>query len=670
MRFQELHEKVFMPYWISSVHKNDEQALAMHFVFLSQILGTVPISTPKAHWKAVRSHDAMRVVFNGKLLHPKLHFFIIGGSGSGKGAGQKSLEFLFTVFNIHEFAKRYGVAEPIEENIWQALEKHTGELRKAKWERKRIRKKIGEGQEIEDLSQEANPLDDMLTISERKNELEEAMSEPPNEEEKDTPFVAKTRMPVVMPYKMTESEKREIKEAFRKKSGEQWDQFTTKNYQVWPTTIKKNTSTTADLIGGFEPDKAADDGKNSKMVWTPGYFQTHALLGYDEARSILANSDSDAYGLFCGALDDEGAVETKARKDRDEYGNAISYQTCSSMIAGTTEFGDLSSFVAMGGFLQRFIIQYRHVTISDMIDTADKLAHNKSLPSDRWNLAREYYKNLMSMNIAYKDINATDSARDYATAIIKEDYAYFGKTLGYGTHAYNMAATFLNRRIGFYFKAAAIMAAIEGKTSSEVEHFKYVHENLGKPWSQSIANYLENCFSASEMAESERKSLLLNGILRARMDALRVRVGGDYIPVERLAKDISMGVVVQSSYRYANDWISENRTYDAIRMKILEWADNHPDTVSLKREVRFANSKPYDYAEVKLINLPQELIDRDTAIKRDDRDKLVADQGGVVSNWNEILPSSVQVNTDDDDNAGISDTALKEIRKKKKQGVI
>ena len=90
-----------------------------------------------------------------------------------------------------------------------------------------------------------------------------------------------------------------------------------------------------------------------------------------------------------------------------------------------------------------------------------------------------------------------------------DDVLCLGDTLGYGNHTYNIAITFLNRRTGYYFKAAAIMAALDGLPESTPEHFEAVYEMLGKPWSRSIAEYLENCSSPSQIAESERKYKLL-----------------------------------------------------------------------------------------------------------------------------------------------------------------
>ena len=668
MRFHELHEKHFMPYWRSTVHMNDEQAVSMHFIFLSQILGTVPIPMPKAHWKAVRSHRGMRVLFNGKLIHPKLHLFVIGGSGSGKGAAQKSLEFLFTTFNVHEFAKRYNVVEPFEDTIWQALEKHEGELRKSRWERKKVRAKIGDTQDQQDLSEEASELDDMMSISERKDEFKEIFGNVPKEQSKDTPF-APTIIPV-KPYKMTENAKREIKEAFELKSGDKWSQFTSKNYHVWPAVLKKNTSTTADLIGGFDTDKFSPGGdKNTKLVWVPGFFQTHALIGYDEARSILTSSDSDAYGLLCGALDDEGAVETKARKDRDEYGNVIAYQTCSSMVAGTTEFGDLSSFVAMGGFLQRFILNYRRVSLPDMLKTAHALAHNKNKPSNQWAAAKDYYNALTTLKINYGNVEATDAARDKAYELVHRDYKYFGDTLGYGNHTYNIAITFLNRRTGYYFKAAAIMAALDGLPESTPEHFEAVYEMLGKPWSRSIAEYLENCSSPSQIAESERKYKLLNAIMRARVGSRKYSKGESFVSVDLLAKDIAAGVTIMDNPE-ANKWVSENKTYHAVRRNIEEWADNHPDTVTITRNIVLVDGKPYVDAQVKLNMLPDDVRERDTAIARDDRDKRVADQGGVTAGWGDLAAPArpVEVHDEDEGPPDNHEGTLDEIRKKKNKG--
>ena len=473
----------------------------MHFVFLSQILGTVPLAMPKAHWKSVRSYSGLRVVYLGKYVHPKLHLFVIGGTGSAKGAGQKALEFLFTTFNISEFAKRYNVSPPYSDNIWQALESHTAELRKAAWEHKVVRKTIGVDKKIEDLSQDKNVLDDIQNVAERKEELKAIMGEKPKDADKVE----------VLPYKMSEHEKREIKEAFRLKSGDRWTQFGSKNFFTWPVFLKKNTSTSADLVGGYDQDKTKEDSKNSKLVWIPGYFQTHALLGYDEARSIMSNSDSEMYGLMCGALDDSGEVETKARKDRDEYGNVISYQTCTSMVAGTTDFADLSTYVAMGGFLQRFIIHYRHPSLAEKIRTQKDIVMNKNDPDTQWNLAQAYYKAVASINFpANNVIKASDEGRAKILELLDRDYAYFGKTLGYGNHTFNMATGFMNRRAGFYFKAAALVAAVEGTPTFSAEQCETMYKLIAEPWNMSIAEYLENCFSSSEIAEAERKEMVLN----------------------------------------------------------------------------------------------------------------------------------------------------------------
>ena len=668
MRFHELHEKYFMPYWRSTVHKNDDQAVLMHFVFLSQVLGTLPLPMAKTSWKTARTYSGMRVAFNGEYVHPKLHLFVIGGSGSGKGVGQKALKYLFTTFNIYEFARRYNIPEPLEDNIWQALENQEGEFRKAKWERRRVRKKVTEDGEVEDLSQEPDLIDDLISISERKEQFKDVIGEIAEDGSGDKPFASKPAL--FKPYKMPEHERREIKEAFRIKSGKVWSAFTSKNFHVWPAAVKSNTSTTADLVGGFSDDKSVDDGKTAKQVWVPGYFQTHALLGYDEARSILSSGDSDIYALFCGALDDSGDVETKARKDRDEYGNVINYQTFTSMITGTTLFNKLSSFVASGGFLQRFILYYRDPTLGDMKGTARELAMNKSLPADRWNLAVDYYKFLNSLKINYGEVGATDAARERAAQLVEGDYDAFGKILGYGNHTFNMATGFMNRRMGFYFKIAAIMAALDGLPQSTPEHFEAAHKLVGEPCSRSIAEYLENCFSASEVSEVEQKAKYLNMVLRARVASFKTK-GWDYVPIDRLAKDIAAGVKIGTGTGPdLNGWVSENKSFHAIRKKIFEWAYNRPDTVSLRQETRHADGKPYVFAEVALVDLPEDVVKLDAAIKRDGRDKRVKDQGGVRAGWGDIVvPKKTVVEHDEDDAPSDNhDAALDEIRKKKQAG--
>ena len=560
--------------------------------------------------------------------------------------GMQAIQFLMQTFNAHEFVRQNidlgtsPMPNDVETVIADMFEKRLHAENLAKWERKVIRKQQRGG----DLSQVHDVLEDAVKIAERRDEYKQVL-------EKATENLADdAKQP--MPYKLSSMERQNIQSEFHLKDGIHWSYFSEKNTNVWPMTIKTNTSTSAKTVGGFEVEKS--NGEEKKQ-WTPGDLQIFSILAYDEARSILSGKDIEVQGLFLSLLNDSTTVETKARKDRDESGNDQTYPTFTSLMTGTTEYAGLNDLVAMGGFMQRFLFNYRKVSTETAKKICYKLAGSSVTPEERWSKAKAYYDAFTQLKINYGLVRMTPAATAAMNKCTDENFEYSGKYLGVGTHTHEVAVSFNARRTTMYIKCAGIMAALDNLSEIQPEHIELVHQMVGRTSVRAIADFLEDCIDPASVAYSAKKFISQSDIITAMLSKLQSELGNDYVTVDILTRRIMRGGP-------ALKWPSENKTYFAICHTIESWAEIRYDVVD---SIRDSNE---NIIKVRKKELPDEIKNKDDEESRRARETLEVEQGGVSTGWGKIaIPVAPPVVAPPEDAVDdLDDDLVKQVRKRKR----
>jgi len=470
MRFDTLHEK-FIKCWRSQVISNEWQIVPLHFVLLSQLVGTVPsmdLSRP--------SEPGMRLVLNGKPVHPRLHFFAIQGSRTGKGEGQKVLLGILRYFNMRHFLQKYkfpdSVTDPTLRNfscsnlddIPKAMEFFIRYRRETK-ERFKSDNTIAT---VDDASEDTSAVSsDEKTADTEKREG----------------------------YKMSMKEQYRILDEIHRKEGKRWIFFEDNTCLAYPMTVQASTATKESLIGGYDNEPQGTTGI-MKKVWKPGMMQTQAIYAWDEARNIVYQKGSEGEQLnsmLCSALDHVGVLRTKSRKDVDEHGNQKSYQSFASVITGTIRIEGLDLSLAQTGFLQRFLISFKDIDAGTAVEMRKSIAKNRTTIGGVDKLLEAYFDDFYAAPVYRGIISFDEGAVEYQTKRIDEEEEKSRQMFGVGTLQHKSLNGFFTAHADYMKKIAAIVAALDNKSVVTKEYIKKVYDMYQEDALESLFALLDEC---------------------------------------------------------------------------------------------------------------------------------------------------------------------------------